>query len=185
MSELDRAWFEQLCADLAAGDQDLIDHIAWLQSIKYPPELHLLDSSLITKQNRGQLPSLAPIRSIAPPIVEYLSRIGSEELLLAYRSQFSEAFCEEMALAYEKLQANTFNDMAAPTLDWKIHDRHAGSHPRRKLNSFRMSERIRNEQGTERMDSPPTVSGRLKTSFIWNEISRTTTSRISYSSVSC
>ena len=169
MMPFGRAWFEQLCADLASGDQNLIDHIASMQRAGQEPELRLLHSSssmlrrLVkspdpAEENPRQLPSLAPIRSISPPIVEYLSRIGSEDLLLAYRSQFPEAFCEEMALADEKLQVNTFDRWAEPTLnwvDWTTHHRHSGFHPRQKLNSFRLTQRIRNEHGIERVDSPP------------------------------
>lgn len=87
-------------------------------------------------------------------IVESLARLGLKEHLFAYLFRFPRPYPEEMAVVSEILQMNPFN--------WKFRRTSNGARSmssRQPLNFFRLAQRIRNEHGTVRQNSPPECFG--------------------------
>lgn len=134
---------------------------AWLPHIMHPFVIERRKASLRTGSSscfRIPTQSLKPAKADAGvveqqpnlSIVEYLARVGLEEQLFAYISRFAGAFPEGLAAAFEFLQANLFNSRL-----YRILGKQTGLTPSSRLDWFRLTQRIRNEHGIQRENSPP------------------------------
>ena len=90
------------------------------------------------------LDTLPPFGRRSWPIVDYLSQVRLYGSIFTYFSRFPGSLREEMARVFEKLQYQIC-ERQDYLLYW-LYDR-PGPPPRPKLDSFRLAQKIRNEQG--------------------------------------
>ena len=139
----------------------LVDFLARERRLKREPDRWYLHTYLkngeIPKNSDADakchclLDTLPPSRQVSWPIVDYLTKVGLYGPIFTHLSQLPGPPSEEMARVFEELQYR-FCERQDYLLYW-LWDR-PGPPARQKLDSFRLAQKIRNEQGFSLCDRP-------------------------------